>query len=409
MKKTLLAMTALVCIFTGNANAEAIVTDEVTFSTAINAANIDSRIQLIVFAQNAQISLTKPIIYTGTQKLTLQGNGATIDGAKAGSFILDSEFLAHTQDASLVFKTSSDITINQLSVVNSATRGIVVEIPDTAQGQDIKVTLNKVQILNSALYGLHVDDNVDEFDDGELGSEIGIKLYIAHSKINQNGIGAIDFDGIRIDERGLGTIEATIFKTQINNNGGDGLELDESGAGHVIATLKHVSLNDNGYYNKVDLDDGFDIDEGGAGNIEVTIVNVQVNNSPDEGLDFDEAGAGNVKVKLEGLRVQGTLNEGVKVDEAGSGNVDLEFSDVIVAKGEDDGIQVTERDAGRIVAELQKVSATDNKKYGIIMQQWEVIGGGLSPEEPGALKYKELTLSGNGSGNQLELHNVAVE
>jgi hypothetical protein len=99
--------------------------------------------------------LSYPVIYTGSQDLMLLGNGATIDGENAGSFTLDNELLASTEDGTLIFNTQGNITIHKLSIVNSATRGLVINIPEDAQGEDIKVSLDAVDIHGSALYGLH--------------------------------------------------------------------------------------------------------------------------------------------------------------------------------------------------------------------------------------------------------------
>ncbi len=409
MKKLLLGVSMLVAIAATNTWAANKVTDAASLNFAIDAANVDSSIKKIVFAKNAQISLNSPVIYTGSQNLTLHGNRATIDGENAGSFTLDNELLASTDDGSLVFNTTGDITIEKLNIVNSATRGLVINIPEDAQGDDIQVTLDKVNIRDSALYGLHIDDNADEFDDGNIGSAIGIELYISHSSFIRNGIGAIDFDGIRVDERGQGDIHAIIINTHIDGNGGDGLELDEAGSGNVDATMKHVTLNDNGFYNAKDLDDGFDIDEAGEGDIEVSLFKVQANRNKDEGLDFDEADAGNVKVKLHRVLVMNTLDEGIKIDEQGAGNIDVKFSNVMVMDGGDDGIQITEQGKGRIEAELKKVSATHNDKYGVKIEQWFEKDEKKSVEKAGTLKVKKLTLSGNGSGDELQLHNIFVE
>lgn len=409
MKNMLLGFSLFAVSMVTNSLAAGMVSDEASLKTAIAKANADSSLTTIVFEKDAKISLTSPVIYTGKQSLTLQGNGAVIDGAKAGRFVLDKKLLAYTKDASLVFKTAADISINKLSVVNSATRGIAVKIPDTAEGKAIKVSLHQVSILNSALYGLHIDDNADEFDDGTHGSAIGITLNISHSSIMGNGTGAIDFDGIRVDERGQGSIQATIISTHIDENGGDGLELDEAGAGHVTAILKHVSLNDNGFYNKDDLDDGFDIDERGAGNIEASLFKVLVNGNKDEGLDFDESGKGNVKVRLQHVIVMDTKDEGIKIDEQGVGNLHADLSDVMVMNGTDDGIQITEVGKGRIKAVLLKVTATDNKKYGVQIGQWLEKDEKQSVENAGTVKVEQLTLSGNGNGDELRLYNVSVE
>jgi hypothetical protein len=55
------------------------VSDESSFNAAIDAANADNSINKIVFEKNVQLSLSYPVIYTGSQDLMLLGNGATID------------------------------------------------------------------------------------------------------------------------------------------------------------------------------------------------------------------------------------------------------------------------------------------------------------------------------------------
>ncbi|HIL77729.1 MAG: hypothetical protein ABGX71_11400 [Methyloprofundus sp.] len=407
MKQALLGISILAAISATNVLAISKVSDESSFNAAIDAANLDNSINKIVFEKNAQLSLSHPVIYTGNQDLMLFGNGATIDGENAGSFTLDNELLASTEDGTLIFNTQGNITIQQLSIVNSATRGLVINIPQDAQGDDIQISLDAVDIHGSALYGLHIDDNADKFDDGEIGSAIGIELNISDSSFKDNGIGAIDFDGIRVDERGQGDIHATIINTHIDGNGGDGLELDEAGRGSVDAKLQHVTFNDNGFYNEDDLDDGFDIDERGAGDIEVSLFKVLVNRNKDEGLDFDEAGSGDVKIKLQRVIVMGTVDEGIKIDEHGEGNIETIFSNVMVMDGGDDGIQVTEQGNGHIESELQKVSAINNNKSGVKIEQWFEKDEKLSVEKGGALHLNKLALTGNGS--ELQLHNVNVE
>ena len=409
MKHRIISFSLLAILATSIVQAADKVSDEATLIDAFAKANADSSINKIEVEKNALIILNAPVIYTGTQDLVLQGNGAIIDGSNAGNFTLDEHLLASTEDGTLIFNSAANISIRQLSIVNSATKGLVINIPLDAQGDDIQVTLDKVEISGSALHGLHIDDNADEFDGGELGSPIGIEIHIEHSNFIQNGIGAIDFDGIRIDERGLGDIHMFIIDSHIDGNGGDGMELDEAGAGNVEATVKHVTFNDNGFYNENDLDDGFDIDESGAGNIEVSLFKVLANRNKDEGIDFDEEDAGDVKVKMRHIIVMDTIDEGIKIDEHGLGNVEAQFSNVMVMDGSDDGIQITEQGKGSIETELKKVSATDNNKYGVIIEQWDIKGEDASLEEAGELKIKKLTLSGNGKGDKLELHNVIVE
>lgn len=397
MKQKILRLSIVAALLAGNAQAADKVFDETSLVNAIEMANADSSIHQIEFEKNVQIQLTSSVIYTGGQYLTVLGNGSTVSGASV------------SDGDTLVFQTAGDIEIHKLTVVDSAARGIVVEIPDDAQGDDIQVSLHKVKILNSALYGLHVDDNADELDDGEEGSAIGIELNISHSSFIANGTGAIDYDGVRVDERAEGDIHATIMHTHIDGNGGDGIELDEAGAGNVDATMKHVTLNGNGFFDEEDLDDGFDIDEADEGDIEVSLFNVQAKDNMDEGLDFDEAGEGDVVLKLRRVIAMNNADEGIKVDEEDAGDIKSKFFKVMVKGSGDDGVQFTELGEGKIKAELKKVVAIDNKKYGVKMEQWDIEDEETSVEEAGSLKVKKLTLSGNGKGDDLKLNNIDVK
>lgn len=383
--------------------------DEASLQQAIAQANANSNITRIIFEKNAVINLTAPVIYNGVQPLILVGRGATVDGSTAGSFVLDDDLTAITEDGTLVFNTAADITIRNLTVDNSATRGIVVNVPEDAQGDDIKVTLNRVNVLNSALYGVHVDDNTDEFDDGAAGSNIGIDLTIRNSNFVGNGTGAIDFDGIRVDERAEGDIDSFIINTHIDANGGDGIELDEAGNGDVDATMIHVTLNDNGFYNEEDLDDGFDIDEADGGDLDATLVHVVANGNLDEGLDFDEAGEGDVSLYLRDVEADNNVDEAIKADEEDQGDLRVNLKKVSVSNSGDDGIQFTELGEGKIKGKLFKVTAKNNVKYGIKAEQWIEEDEPAPVEEAGQLKVKKVTLTDNSKGDEIETNNVVIK
>lgn len=409
MKYATLTSALFAVLSTSTALADHKVYDEASLQAAIAAANADSNIHKIVFKRKARISLHAPVVYTGKQDVEFIGNNAVIDGSEAGSFVLDENLIATTDDGSVMFNTAGDISIRKLSVVNSATRGIVVNVPESATGDDINVSLHKVQVTDSALYGLHIDDNADEFDDGTSGSAIGIDLMITQSGFTGNGTGAIDFDGVRVDERAQGGIHALIIDTSIDANGGDGIELDEGGDGDVDATMMMSSVSHNGFFNEADLDDGFDIDEADAGNIEVRLFRVKLENNLDEGLDFDETGEGDIELELRRVQALDTANEGIKVDEEDAGSIEARLSGIRVAGSGDDGIQFTELGEGRIEATLNKVTANDNKKYGIKMEQWFIEDEPASIEDTGSLKIRKVSLNGNGKGDDIKLNNIDIE
>lgn len=384
------------------------VNDEASLMQAIAEANNNSEKSRIVFRRGAHIQLSAPVIYTGSQPLTLIGNGAIVDGTYAGSFELDEDLTAVTEEGTLVFNTAGDLTIKNLSITNSATRGLVVNIPENAEGHDMTVRLHKVSVTDSALYGVHIDDNADEFDDGTAGSDIGVELIIRNSEFTGNGTGAIDFDGVRVDERGLGDIHAEIINTHIDGNGGDGIELDEGGDGDVDATMINVTLNGNGFYNEEDLDDGFDIDEADAGDLEVTLIKVQINDNMDEGLDFDEAGEGDLNMMLRRVDASNNKDEAIKADEEDAGDLEATLKKVVVNNSGDDGIQLTELGDGEIDAKFNKVISVDNAKYGIKAEQWVVEDEPTPAETAGTIKSRHVYLDGNEKGDELKVNNVVV-
>ena len=127
MKLRLISLSILAVLAVGSAQADTTVSDEASLVNAIDMANSDSSINKIIFEKNVQINLTSAVIYTGSQNLLVLGNGSTVSGASIGD------------GDTLTFRTAGDIAIQKLTVVDSTARGVVVEIPDDAQGDDFEV------------------------------------------------------------------------------------------------------------------------------------------------------------------------------------------------------------------------------------------------------------------------------
>jgi len=412
MKKTALSVALLAASISTSASALTKVSDEASLNAVLADANAGI-ISKIVFEENANITVSEPLIYTGSQDLVIVGNGAVINGSSAGEVTpaIDDEGrdTLISDDATLMFNTAADIRIRDLNIVDSKTRGVVVNVPQDAEGQDVLLELFKVTVSGSALFGLHIDDNQNEFDEGDAGSAVGVKLQVTSSVFMNNGIGAIDYDGVRVDERGEGGIEATFVASKIDLNGADGMELDEAGEGDIDVLIIRTTMNDNGFQNPEDLDDGFDIDEADAGDINVTMFNVVSNDNLDEGLDFDETGEGNINLTLNRVQAIGNQDEGIKADEEDAGNIEASFYQVKVNGGlDDDGIQFTELGAGDINASLTKVHAKDNEKYGIKIEQWDVEDES-DDATTGTVQLKQTQLSGNGKGDEVKTHGVDVK
>ena len=121
------------------------------------------------------------------------------------------------------------------------------------------------------------------------GSDASLEVQLIGSQIGTNtagnGFGALDRDGVRINEGGLGDLHAVISLTTVSSNGGDGIELDERGDGDAKFDVTGSVVTRNGNFDlSIDPDDGMDVDEAGAGSV---IGNVMASKADD---NFEEAG-----------------------------------------------------------------------------------------------------------------------
>ncbi len=310
----------------------------------VNKIIISDDVDLITLEQTAE--------YIGTHNLRIYGNHAVIQAAP--SFADDGIFIS-SNAANVQFK---DITFDgAFQPGQIAANGIFMPVPITAQGT-INVSLNNVTLLNNGLFGLHIADQIND-------SPASIKLRVHDTDVRNNGIGALDYDGIRVDEGGDGNIKATISWTHIDANGGDGLELDERGNGRVNLLVESSTFNENGFFNEEDLDDGLDVDEAGAGSVFVKLRNVELNDNLDEGLDLDEEDAGSIRLDAGNILVNRNLDEGVKVSEEGAGNLFARIRNVTANENGDDGIELEEEENGRVDVRLDNVTVKSNGDSGL--------------------------------------------
>ncbi|MEM0914509.1 MAG: hypothetical protein AAGK09_07850 [Planctomycetota bacterium] len=322
---------------------------------AIAKANADASVtQIHVGRGVGTITLDSALTYTGTQPLTLSGEGVTIRAADA-----------FAGDGLIVSSGDADLTLVEITLDGAfadgktAANGVYIPVGPDASGM-LAVTLDRVTLINHGLFGLHVADQLHD-------SPAGIRLTVNETSVTNCGIGALDYDGIRVDEGGPGDIDADIENTAIDANGGDGLELDERGPGSVLAEIDDTTFDDNGFFNEEDLDDGFDIDEQGPGDIKASLEDVTLNGNLDEGLDFDEEDAGDIDVALEDVAANGSTDEGIKFNEEGPGGIAADFEDVDASGNGDDGIELDESGDGPIDADFEDVTAFGNGRDGVLL------------------------------------------
>ncbi len=366
---------------------------EGSFREAVEIASGDSSVDKIVIEGSVDlISVDSAVEFTGTQDLHIQGNGATLRASDT-----------FTGDGVFISSAAADLSISRLTVDGdfeegeTAANGIFVPVPAEATGT-LHVSLDRVRLINSGLFGLHIDDQLPEPDDEEnlagFDSDASIALRMKRSTVENNGIGALDYDGVRVDDGGDGSIFAHIRNTHIDGNGGDGLELDERGDGGVTMHVKDSTFDANGFFDEEDLDDGLDVDEAGAGGIRAFLSDVSLIGNFDEGLDLDEEDDGGAYVSLKGVRANSNLDEGIKVSEEDAGDVRAMLKDVVSEGNGDDGIELEEEDEGSLYLFARDVRADSNGDSGI---QLEESGDGSL-----VALLKDVRVRGNaGNGAQL--------
>jgi hypothetical protein len=420
-KAVALTVTALIVVALGAGTASA-ATVQVTnsnaagpgsFKAAIDKANTDSSVGRVLFRFGlAPIVLAQPVVYSGSQSLDILGSGAVIDG---GGFVANG---------------GGDLSVTLLTIKNAPKEGLTYEVPPTADGTK-KVVLTGVNIKGNTGHGVLINDQEDPEDTGDPdngihgnsnGSDAALDVWVTASNFEDNGFSVSDRDGLRVNEGGLGKLNAVITLSRFHHNAADGIELDERADGDAVFTVTGTQLTENGPFDPDDLDDGMDVDEldGGSligkvlasvaknnfeeawdlnendgGNFQVDMTLVEASGSGEEGIDFEEdddfAGGGDLTTTLVGIKADGNTSDdgdaGLKIREKGAGNLTATVRNAQTNGNADDGTNIREDSDGNLVATVDR-STTDGNG-----------GDGIHFDERGANTLTATASNGNSRNN----------
>jgi hypothetical protein len=343
-----------------------------SFRDAINQANTDPEIKYVQFHGHlGTIELDQTIWFTGPQDLTINGAGATLDGAGIVGLTppLKSAFLA---------TGGGDLTVVNLKVHNAPGEGITVDVPHTQTGT-VRVSLINVEIENNVGHGVLVDDQDNPATielDGDSVASVDVTVTASHFFGNgASQDSASDRDGLRVNEGGVGDLKISATLSSFEENGADGIEVDEKGAGDVRVNMFGCRLTANGPRDTTDLDDGFDIDEAGDGSVLGNILLSSANDNFEQGFDFNENDSGDIRVDM--LLVEASRNnqEGIEYEEdddvPGGGDIVAAF-DLIKANGNkagDAGFKVREKGAGNLDVTVRGIETSNNLIGGIHIRE----------------------------------------
>lgn len=334
-----------------------------SFRAAIDRANANSAVTTIQFiGRGSTIALQQTVWFNGSQDLTINGTGATLDGTNADG---------------PAFRTTGggDLTVVNLTVRNATAEGIAVEVPSSATGT-VRVSLRDVAIIDNAGHGVLVNDQDDpatQVIEGESAASLDVS--VVGTRFIRNGYSVSDRDGLRVNEGGDGDLKITVLLSQSEDNAADGIEVDERGNGDVRLEMFGTRIRRNGKFDPADLDDGFDIDEAGDGSVLGSVMLSEANDNYEEGFDFNENDGGDLRVDM--LLVEASRNgeEGIDYEEdddfAGGGDLvtTMELVKTDGNRGGDAGLKIREKGEGSLDVTLKGVEASNNLTGGISVRE----------------------------------------
>lgn len=373
-------------VVSANASPAYKVTNGEDFGPGSLRAGLESGARKIVIARSVSvINIEETLTYTETGSVVIHGSGQTIDGGGYGSTLLE-------------VSNGADLTISNLSFTDGGGyglrdgggEGILVKVPTSRSGT-VHLNLTNVSVTGVGDIGVHVlDCDIADCGNGNGGegdgSPASVSVFLKGVKIDNVGNGSFDADGLRVDERGEGSIVFHATDSSFTNIGADGVELDEGDAGDVKLAVTKVTFANNGAYcaevdidhpqdalciddGELDLDDGFDVDEAGMGSIVGRITNVLVKDNLDEGLDFDEAGDGGFNIKLINVRAYNNQDEGIKLSAEDAGDLTARLHRVVVTDSGDDGVQIEQEGDGVVTVNVTASVITQSKKHDLKVEQ----------------------------------------
>ena len=387
------------------------------------AAGAEAPVQILL--ASGDIALESGLVYAGRAPLTLIGRGQVLSGA-ANETLLTVAQGADLTVSDLTFAGPGGFSIEARGDLDGpAGKGLFVDLRDDQEGV-MRLVLDGVTVRDVAGHGIHVSDCslADDCGGGGggagEGSAAGISVVLTGVTVERVGQGRFDADGLRVDERGAGDIEAVLIGSTFTGVGADGVELDEGQEGSVRVTAIDTSFTANGDYCHPDLLGAFlpEADEGEfeEGAMAEADIPGPVTGSPDDacferevdtyddgsveayefaidtddGFDVDEAGPGSVIAVLSGIRISDNFDEGLDYDEEDEGDIVLTLSGLTGEGNSDDAVKMSEEGAGDVRALVDGSEARDNGGKGMVFE--EADGGDLD------VSLAETRTSGNDGG-----------
>ena len=201
-----------------------------TLRGALEAASNSGEAATIVIATAADIQIATMLNYWGTEPIEIIGSGQTISTSEDVTLLTISQG-ANVTIMNLNFEGPGGWDIENRSELGAtAGKGVFVDVRDDQTGT-VEVELVNVTVSGTAGHGIHVSDCTlaDECGGGSggagEGSPASILLTLTDVAVEDTAYGRFDADGVRVDERGEGSIEfvatSSVFSAVSENSSHD--------------------------------------------------------------------------------------------------------------------------------------------------------------------------------------------
>ena len=363
-----------------------------------HALEVQEASYIYVLRHVSDIHISSTLTYDEEKTLSIFAHGQTVETDQ------DVTLLALTEGANLNIYNLDFEGPGTFSINNQGTgKGIFVDVRDDQEGK-VKMNLNRVSVSGVANHGIHISDCslADDCGGGSGGGGEGspASIYVNFNKvtIDDAGNGKFDADGLRVDDRGEGSIYFTARRSTFTDVGADGVELDEGNDGDVFINVSRSAFTNNGGYcdpaildpfvpsdmefelaDEVSEDDvisSYGSPDDACIELEVSffddtdfVEEAEYGLDLDDGIDLDEAGEGSLIASMTRSTISGNLDEGVDFDEEDAGDVSVSFRRTKAFDNNDDGYKMSEEDEGSVTVTVNRSSAKNNGGKGFVFEE----------------------------------------
>jgi hypothetical protein len=279
------------------------------------------------------------------------GSDASLDVLVVNSYFERNGYSVSDRDGLRVNEGGAgdlSITVRGSVARDNAADGI--EIDERGAG-DVRVTFaGNVVSGNGSFDPSDLDDgfDIDEYDDGSVVAVV-VATAASHNfeegfDFNENNAGDLRVDlqlvsadgngeeGIDLEEDDdfagggdlvVNAVNVVASGNGVNDDGDAGLKIREKGAGTLVAALDGVKAHQNRI-------GGISVREDADGTLTATAVKVHASGNTGNGLDFDENGAGDLRATATGATLLANAVD-LRADEASDGSGSLQISRVTFA------------------------------------------------------------------------------